>query len=165
MPSIERKPSPRRLLARAALALGVLGALVGAASAVAAPQGLPLVYSKPVCPTAAAGHARCLAYVVTTRAGVPKVSLQSVSGYGPARFQTAYGPTAAAQAQTNEVVAIVDAYDNPNAKSDLDTYSTNFGLPILPTCTGQSNAGCFRKVNQTGGTTPPTGDTGWGLEI
>src|SRR5262249_16011126 len=123
------------------------------------------VYSKPVCPTAAAGHARCLAYVVTTRAGVPKVSLQSVSGYGPAQFQTAYGLTAAAQAQTNEGVAIVDAYANPNAKSDLDTYSPNWGLPILPTCTGQSNVGCFRKVNQTGGTTPPTGDTGWGLEI
>jgi subtilase family serine protease len=164
MRSIAKRPTGRSLLLRAALAVGVLGALVGAASAVAA-SPTPLTYSKAVCPAVPVGYAHCLSYVVTNKAGVPLVSPKAVSGYGPVQFQTAYGLTAAAAASTNEVIAIVDAYDNPNAKSDLDAYSTNFGLPILPTCSGPSNVGCFKKVNQTGGSAPPAGDTGWGLEI
>ncbi|MBO3746255.1 putative Ig domain-containing protein [Streptosporangiaceae bacterium NEAU-GS5] len=58
-------------------------------------------------------------------------------------------------------VAIVDAFDDPNAESDLAQYRANFGLPA---CTSAN--GCFRKVNQSGGTSPlPRPDTDWAGEI
>ena len=113
----------RKLLLRAALGLGLIAALVGAASAVAAGPTTPVKYSKAVCAAVPVGKARCNSYVVTNKAGKPLASPNAVSGYGPVQFQTAYGLTAAAAAPTNEVVAIVDAFDNPNAKADLDVYS------------------------------------------
>jgi subtilase family serine protease len=58
------------------------------------------------------------------------------------------------------MVAIVDAYDNPNAEADLGVYRSTYGLPPCTTANG-----CFRKVNQSGGTTYPAGDTNWGEEI
>jgi subtilase family serine protease len=57
-------------------------------------------------------------------------------------------------------VAIVDAFDDPNAEADLGVYRAAYGLPACTTANG-----CFRKVNQTGGTTPPAADTGWAEEI
>jgi subtilase family serine protease len=57
-------------------------------------------------------------------------------------------------------VAIVDAYDDPHAESDLATYRSTFGLSSCTTANG-----CFRKVDQTGGTAYPRGNTGWAEEI
>ncbi len=57
-------------------------------------------------------------------------------------------------------VAIVDAYDDPNAESDLAVYRAAYGLSPCTTANG-----CFRKVNQSGGTTYPRADTGWSEEI
>jgi len=57
-------------------------------------------------------------------------------------------------------VAIVDAYNDPNAESDLGAYRSHFGLPACTTANG-----CFRKINQNGGTTYPRGNTGWAEEI
>jgi subtilase family serine protease len=54
----------------------------------------------------------------------------------------------------------VDAYDDPNAESDLAVYRSHYGLHACTTANG-----CFRKVNQTGGTSYPAGDTGWSQEI
>src|SRR5207244_3468710 len=53
---------------------------------------------------------------------------------------------------------IVDAYDDPQAASDLATYSSTYGLP-------QCGTGCFRKVDQYGGTNYPRANQGWALEI
>jgi PKD repeat protein len=60
-----------------------------------------------------------------------------------------------------QTVAIVDAYDDPTAEADLDVYDKQFGLPA---CTSAN--GCFRKVNQTGGTSffPPA-NSDWESEI
>jgi subtilase family serine protease len=59
------------------------------------------------------------------------------------------------------VVAIVDAFDDPTAESDLGTYRSHFGLGACTTANG-----CFRKVNQRGATSPlPSVDTGWAAEI
>jgi hypothetical protein len=56
-------------------------------------------------------------------------------------------------------VAIVDAYDDPNAASDLATYRSTYGLPAC-------GSGCFQKLNQTGATSPlPSGNSDWGTEI
>jgi subtilase family serine protease len=54
----------------------------------------------------------------------------------------------------------VDAFDDPNAESDLAQYRANFGLPACTTANG-----CFRKVNQNGGTLAPVPDVGWAEEI
>ncbi len=161
-----RRTLPRRSVGRLTIALGLLAALVGAASAVAK-SPTPAITSKAVCAAVPVGYARCFSRVVTNKAGKPLVSPDAppAGSYGPVQFQTAYGLTAAAAASTTEVVAIVDAYDDPNAKADLDAYSANYGLPVMPTCSGAPAAGCFKKVNQTGGSTPPSGDSGWGLEI
>jgi subtilase family serine protease len=84
------------------------------------------------------------------------------SGYGPSDLQSAYGLTSAAASRgAGETIAIVDAYDDPNAAADLAQYRSHYGLP---SCTAAS--GCFKKVSQTGSTTSlPTADSGWSEEI
>jgi subtilase family serine protease len=112
---------------------------------------------KPVCPgPAAAGTARCHARVITDAKGIAKAAALP-SGYGSTDFRTAYGLTSSGTAVT---VAIVDAYDDPNIESDLAVYSSTYGLPPCTTANG-----CFKKVNQTGGTSYPTRNAGWSLEI
>ena len=79
-------------------------------------------------------------------------------GYSPALLQRAYSlPSGRGSGRT---VAIVDAYDDPNAESDLATYRRTYGLPSCTTANG-----CFRKVNQNGGTSYPSADSGWAAEI
>jgi subtilase family serine protease len=80
-------------------------------------------------------------------------------GYGPAQFHGAYKlPGTAATTQT---IGIVDAYNDPNIATDLETYSHQFGLPAC-----NSGNGCFKKVNQNGGTSSyPSTSSGWSLEI
>jgi len=113
---------------------------------------------RPVCPGPAAfGTGRCHARVVTDSRGVPNAAA-APSGYGPVQFRTAYGLTSSGSSSIT--VAIVDAYDDPNVESDLGVYSTQFGLPACTTANG-----CFKKVNQTGGTSYPRKDAGWSLEI
>ena len=60
----------------------------------------------------------------------------------------------------------MDAYDDPDAASDLNEFSAQYGLPLE--CTGGSSPpSCFEfdKVNQTGGSKLPSSDSGWDLEI
>jgi subtilase family serine protease len=97
--------------------------------------------------------------VVTDANGTPQATA-APSGYGPAQFRGAYGlPSAAPAGQT---IAIVDAYDDPNVAKDLNTYSSQFGLPLC----GSANP-CFQKVNQSGSAAGPfpRADSGWSLEI
>ncbi|WP_405615888.1 peptidase S8 [Streptomyces sp. NBC_00076] len=84
------------------------------------------------------------------------------SGYGPSDLQSAYGLTsAAASSGSGRTIAIVDAYDDPNAEADLAKYRSYYGLTACTTANG-----CFKKVSQTGSTTSlPTADSGWGQEI
>jgi subtilase family serine protease len=115
--------------------------------------------SRPVCPGPAAfGTARCHSHVTTDKKGNPNVST-APSGYGPLQFQTAYS-LPSGTAGNGQTVAIVDAYDDPNIESDLAVYSSTYGLPPCTTANG-----CFKKVNQTGGTSYPRKDAGWSLEI
>jgi subtilase family serine protease len=84
------------------------------------------------------------------------------SGYGPTNLQSAYGLTSAASSNgSGETIAIVDAYNDPNAESDLATYRSYYGLSACTTANG-----CFKKVSQTGSTTSlPSSDAGWSEEI
>lgn len=83
-------------------------------------------------------------------------------GYTPAQIRHAYGFDSITFANgtiqgdgSGTTIAIVDAYDDPNIASDLHKFNLQFGLPDST----------FTKVNQNGGTTLPTADTGWAQEI
>lgn len=174
----------------AALCAAALAACSGGNPNVTPPAGQPL--SGPTSQSnvraacggpAIAGFARCFALIRTDVGGTPPARTSAVprkgltsgrrtlsakvapnasggpaGGYGPADLQSAYNlPTTGGAGQT---VAIVDAYDDPNAESDLATYRSYFGLPACTTANG-----CFRKVNQNGGSTYPAADAGWAGEI
>ena len=113
-----------------------------------------------VCPSAQVGFARCHSLVRVDAAGAP-LATATPSGYGPADLQSAYGLAAAAASNgATQTIAIVDAYNDPNAEADMNTYRSTYGIAA---CTSAS--GCFRKVNQSGGTNYPKNDGGRAQEI
>jgi subtilase family serine protease len=63
-------------------------------------------------------------------------------------------------------IALVDAFDNPNAASDLAYFSSYFGLPKanFTKVYANSSFGNLGGLTASCSGTPP-GDTGWGLEI
>lgn len=84
------------------------------------------------------------------------------AGYGPADLQSAYKLTAAsANRGGGQTVAVVDAYNDPDAEADLAVYRAEYGLRPCTTASG-----CLQIVNQDGvpGALPPD-DPDWGLEI
>jgi subtilase family serine protease len=154
-------------------------ALTGGTAVGATPQGATGTVTAPsrACDQAPSGSVSCLALFRSVAAaqvaGAPAnvaglaarasgVSLTAVapptSGYGPAEIRSIYSLDVTKG--VGQTVAIVDAYDNPNAEKDLATFRSVYKLPA---CTSKN--GCFRKVNQRGGTRPPMADPGWGVEI
>jgi hypothetical protein len=101
-----------------------------------------------VCPPLRPHRGSCTAMV--TRSAAPASAVRALAkkslpdGYGPDDFQDAYDLAKAAKKNAG-LVAIVAAYDNPNAEADLAVYRKTFGLPPCTTANG-----CFRKVGQTG---------------
>jgi len=126
----------------------------------AAPPAQPAVAASiPVCPgPAAPGDARCHARVVTD--GVRPAASRSPTGLSPSTIKSVYNFPTSTTAGAGKTIAIVDAYDDPTAESDLAVFSSQFGLPACTTANG-----CFKKVNQTGGPSYPRKDAGWALEI
>jgi len=79
----------------------------------------------------------------------------AASGWAPADLQARYKLPSSTKG-SGQIVAIVDAYDNPNVASDLATYRSNYGLETAN----------FTKYNQRGQTgNYPSGDAGWGVQI
>ena len=112
-----------------------------------------------VCPGPTAGAAHCHALVVTDRRGNPRAS-SSPTGLSPATIKSAYSFPTGNTVGAGMTIAIVDAYDDPSAESDLNVFSSQYGLPACTTANG-----CFEKVNQTGDTIYPQSNAGWALEI
>ena len=129
---------------------------VHTARACAAPAKAGEMACKALRVTSGTVHA---ARTATVRPDAPAAS--TPSGYGPTDLRAAYGLTAAAGSKgSGETIAIVDAYDDPNAAADLAKYRSNYGLS---SCTVAN--GCFKKVSQTGSTTSlPSADAGWAEE-
>ncbi|MFF9405908.1 putative Ig domain-containing protein [Streptomyces anandii] len=113
-----------------------------------------------LCATARPGHASCFAQRRTDikQRLASALAAAAPSGLSPANLHSAYNlPTSGGSGLT---VAVVDAYNDPNAESDLATYRSTYGLSA---CTKAN--GCFRQVSQTGSTTSlPTNDSGWAGE-
>jgi hypothetical protein len=145
--------------------LALLATAVFAGSAQAVPhssaQGLSHRNS---CAVPAADSARCFAKVVTSDDGAtfdgaaPDAGAGTPAGWGPADLQSAYNLPAFSATPT---VAIVDAYDDPTAESDLAAYRSQYGLSECSTSNG-----CFKKVNQNGVQgSYPAPNRGWAEEI
>ncbi|MCX4745897.1 putative Ig domain-containing protein [Kitasatospora sp. NBC_01287] len=145
----------RRGLGRASAAAVSVTALIAAGlSLAAAPAGasVPALSAQTpthqVCATPHAGQMGCLALKRTDISPELATPNATVSGYGPSQLQSAYNlASAAASSGTGQTVAVVDAFDDPNAASDLNAYRSQFGLPAC-------SSGCFTKVNQSGQTSP-----------
>lgn len=106
----------------------------------------------PVLPSATRGVEHVAPAVIVRHA-----ELQSAApaGWTPADLQAAYDLPSSAKG-SGQMVAVVDAYDNPNVASDLATYRSTFRLPPAN----------FTKYNQSGQTSGyPQGNTAWGIEI
>jgi hypothetical protein len=112
------------------------------------------------------GKQKCL--VIKNKAAHPTAqtvspgAIPSGEGYGPSQFQSAYNLTAASASDgSGTTVAVVDAYNDPTAASDLATYRSAAGLPAL-------TSGQFTQYNQEGETSPlpatAPADDDWTLE-
>jgi subtilase family serine protease len=120
-----------------------------------------------VCDDVSGANARCHAEVRTDIAPLAQtrgLRPDQIAGYTPANLQSAYvlpGSTNGA----GQTVALVDAYDDPDAASNVATYRSEFGLATLNTYSSKAASPWFRKVNETGGTSYPRGNSSWGEEI
>jgi len=123
-----------------------------------------------VCPLPARpGQMQCQALVHTkVRPGTVMTTATLPGGPSPADLQSVYGvSSAAASAGSGETVAIVDAFDDPKAASDLVHYRSAAGLPACASASGTGPGdGCLTRVNQNGGTLFPGTDFtgGWEAE-
>jgi subtilase family serine protease len=164
--------SRARITGWAGLTLAAAAALTlaaAAAPAAASGRGTPRAPSSgPVtfrhaCPAPSGHTMSCLALIDSTAAGRPLTRVQATAdGLAPylaADLQSAYKLPSALLGE-GQTIAIVDAYDDPNAETDLAVYRAANSLPACTTANG-----CFEKVNQTGqqGNYPPA-DAGWAVE-
>ena len=153
--------------------LSSLSTIGGVASAAPSDNGITYLNER-VCSTPAAGDATCFAIrreAVPAGKGSggghkPGGSTPPPVSYDAAQLQSAY-QVGRLTGGTSVTVAIVDAYDAPNAFDDLTTYRSHNSLPVMSRClTGSTGTPCFSKVNQDGQSSPlPTANSGWAQEI
>jgi subtilase family serine protease len=100
---------------------------------------------------------------------VKPAATTSAQGYSPSQIRSAYGFDLFNQSGVGQVVGIVDAFDDPTAASDLETFIMSFriaqmyGLPGQTACTVAAGPHpCFQKVFAQNNAR--TNDS-WALEI
>jgi subtilase family serine protease len=117
-----------------------------------------------VCPGPENDAATCHARLDTDVRGnpLPASPTPNPVALTPQDFWSAYKLSPApAPVASGATIAIVDAYDDPTAESDLNTFSGQYQLPPCTTANG-----CFKKVNQNGNTNGlPRANGDWALEI
>lgn len=130
-------------------------------------------FFRPACGISVGNRTHCFAKITTQNDGTtPLTGTVPLAGsMGPVQFHTAYqlpcqpgGVVSSACTPPSsfgpQMIAIVDAFNSPNIESDLNTYSSYFGIP---SCTKAN--GCLTVVDQNGGNNLPTTiDSGWTLE-
>jgi subtilase family serine protease len=175
VPPFERPPEPDRkpgLYVKALVALMAAGAVAGCASSHGSssltPTGrslqnisgaLPAVSPTPApadqrgCKDGKDGHAGC---TVKKNPNIP-VSSSPTGGLTAAQLRKAYGlpPASGAASASGPLIAIVAAFEDKTAESDLAKYRSQFGLPP---CTSKS--GCFTKVISSSGSGDGDGGAG-----
>jgi subtilase family serine protease len=103
------------------------------------------------------------AELMASSAATPNGSPGQPAGFSPGQISQAYGFNqiyfnngTIKGDSSGQTIAIVDAYNQPNIASNLQTFDSMYGLPAPPH---------FTVVNENGGGSLPAADQGWGLEI
>jgi hypothetical protein len=114
-----------------------------------------------VCPTVTKrGEMECQSIRIN-RPAKPGTPAAASANYTPTDLRSAYAiASAAAKKGKGVLVAIVDAFSDPNLASDLSKYRSHFHLSA---CTTKN--GCLKIINQNGKASPlPHPDKGWAIE-
>jgi subtilase family serine protease len=158
------------MLRRVIVSVGVL-TMLGAIPAVSASASQPTQqlkvtsFAKQVCSVSTSPKvAYCMAWVKTDKAGNTLVTPNVVQGMTPKQYHKAYNlPTTVTG---RHVIAIVDAYSNPNIYTDLQRYQAMFHISTYHKCGSRAQTNCLIVMNQKGMSTPlPKKNAGWALEI
>lgn len=98
----------------------------------------------------------------------PSASASGSAPYSPAQIRHAYGFDSLPSTGAGQIIGIVDAYDDPTAASDLETFISTFGLTVMYGLPGQKSCNvvtgphpCFQKVYAQ---SKPRTNGGWALE-
>jgi subtilase family serine protease len=152
----------RRFRTVGAAAALAIAASAGAGAAVAAQTagqhraGHASGYSTPPLRIKVIGH---------LRNGRPKITSTSPTGLPPSAIASVYnlsGLSPSSGAGAGQIIAIVDAFHDPNALSDLNKFNSQYGYAQLSTCTSLTQSGpCFEQVDPQG---TPRVNSGWVLE-
>jgi hypothetical protein len=149
---------------RRALAALVLcsGLVLAGIPAVAHAQGT----SPSGCTQPAVGQISCAALVASGATAMTEAAVAASGtappGFSPVQLRYAYGlEFQALTGGVGQTVAVVTAYDDATAETDMGAYRSQYNLPACTTADG-----CFSKVNETGGDTyPPAGPAGSGWTL
>jgi len=174
---VHRSGAIAAALLAATVALGV------SSSALAAPAGDSGYRIHRLCGAPHPGAAACLGLKLVPASLTPEAlhaeaagrAQEAASGVRPAvtykkpfpgyltaqSLHAAYSLPTETASSSLQTIAVVDAYDDPTAESDLAVYDKEFGLAPCTTANG-----CFRKINQEGHASPlPPVEGGWASEI
>jgi subtilase family serine protease len=149
------------------LAAGIAVTVVAALSAGAARAMVPAETAAAPTPSAAGTSNPPFKVKVIGRLpnGQPKLSSSSPTGLPPSAVQSVYslsGLSSSSGAGAGQIIAIVDAFHDPHALSDLNTFNAQYGYAPLSTCTSLSQSGpCFLQADPQG---TPRVNSGWVLE-
>jgi hypothetical protein len=124
-----------------------------------------------VCPTPALGRAACLALRLvpltaaarayshplaisrSVGAGVsvctPPKADEGCFGLDPGEVHSVYDLPSKSESSKAQTIALIDAYNDPTAEADLETYDQTFGLGEC-TSTPVNKSKCFTQVNERG---------------
>lgn len=164
-----RLPALATLGAAAALVVATVATPTSAGAAGTTKVQVP----ERLCKTATVGRSACDAIHFVTRqvptATAAKMQAKGAArpsktlgfgpagGYTPKQLAKAYGINP--NAKTKQTVAIVDAFDNPSVRKDLNAFDHHYGIH-------KETKKSFKVVNQKGKSGPlPTADPGWAGEI
>ncbi len=137
--------------------LAVTAASIATGTAVAAPARHTSGVATPPFVVKVIGH---------MAGGKPRLSASSPTGLPPSAVQSVYnlsGLSPSSGAGSGQIIAIVDAYNDPNALSDLNTFNAQYGYAQLSTCTSLTQSGPCFQVDYAQGSKPKT-NSGWALE-
>jgi subtilase family serine protease len=148
---------PRRLgVLAAGSALAVMAGLSAGGAALAAPSAHLTGTARPPLKIKVIGR---------LPDGKPQLSSASPTGLPPSAITSVYslsGLSPSSGAGAGQIIAIVDAFHDPHALSDLNTFNAQYGYPPLATCTSLSQSGpCFEQADPQG---TPKVNAGWVLE-
>jgi subtilase family serine protease len=81
--------------------------------------------------------------------------------YTPSQMRTAYGISSISGQGQGMTIAIVDAYSQPDIRSDLATFSADYGLPQMDGVGSDPKLSILVPPGQS----TPSYNSGWGMEI